>query len=131
MEEPSQTDALPRFSAGVVHKITTPEQFDQLSEQACVEGAIIVADFMAAWCRKCLYLLTRFRKIAALNPTVYFCTIDVNKVNRLPRQFDIAKMPTFKVLKDGEVVATYVGGASPTKAAADLEALVNKFAVSR
>lgn len=124
---PSQdTEGNVNFEPGIVHEIRTPDEFDHLQEECNHNNVLLVADFMAKWCRKCKYLLPRFRKIAASNPNARFCTVDVNAVARLPRQFSIAKMPTFIFLKDGEVIHTLVGGAAPETVAAQLLELVNK-----
>lgn len=49
------------------------------------------------------------RKLAAQFPDAYYCTVDVNKVARLPRQFSIANMPTFVFVRAGETLESYVG----------------------
>lgn len=76
---------------------------------------------MAAWCRKCIYLLPKFKKVAALHDNVYFCSVDVNKVQRLPKEYAIEKMPTFVFMKGGEKVRTVVGGGDGKKVAAQIE----------
>lgn len=116
------------FQPGQVISVATPDQFDQLTAQAAEQGALIVADFMAKWCRKCKYLLPRMRKLADKHSHVFFCTVDVNAVARLPRQFEITKMPTFIFLRDGAPIYTYIGGASPQEVANQLDSLVDKHA---
>lgn len=116
------------FQFGIVHDIRTPEEFDRLQEECNRRDALLVADFMAKWCRKCKYLLPRFRKLAANHTHVYFCTIDVNGVARLPRQFSIAKMPTFIFIKQDETIETLVGGATPETVAGQLQAIVERLA---
>jgi len=94
---------------GVVHTVESPEQFDALLTAAASTGGLLVADFMAKWCRKCVYLKARLPKLALDNPAVYFCIIDVNSVARLPREYSIAKMPTFVFIRDKAVLESYVG----------------------
>lgn len=128
---PSPTDessAACSLQPGQVISVATPDQFDELTAQAKENGALIVADFMAKWCRKCKYLLPRMRKLADKHPDVYFCTVDVNAVARLPRQFNITKMPTFIFLREGAPIRTYIGGASPQEVANHLDSLVEKHA---
>lgn len=112
---------------GVVHEIASPEQFDVLLATSRDAGALLVADFMASWCRKCLYLLPRLRKAAAKAQNVYFCTVDVNKVKRLPKEHQIAKMPTFIFFRGGERIETLIGGEAPQKVAEVLTAKIDKF----
>lgn len=96
------------LAPGIVHVVETPEQFDALVAAAGPNG-LLVADFLAKWCRKCMYLKARLPKLASEHPQVYFCTVDVNQVARLPRQYSIAKMPTFVFLRGGQVSESYVG----------------------
>lgn len=93
---------------GVVHTVATPEQFDSLLAAAGPDG-LVVADFMAKWCRKCVYLKARLPKLALAHPQVYFAIIDVNNVARLPREYSITKMPTFVFIRNGQVLESYVG----------------------
>lgn len=111
----------------VVHEITTPEEFDRLLDVSRENNTLLVADFMAAWCRKCKYLLPRFRKIATNTPDVYFCTVNVNAVARLPRQYEITKMPTFIFFKNGERARTIIGGGEPPKVAKQLSETMNSY----
>lgn len=68
------------------------------------------------------------RKLALRHCNVYFCTVDVNAVERLPRQFCITKMPTFVFLKQGETVHSFIGGSGAQQVAEQLDTLVDKFA---
>lgn len=115
---------------GLVHDVKTPEQFDRLLQVATEHNALLVADFMATWCRKCLYLLPKLRKLGLEFSSVYYCSINVNAVHRLPKQFDIAKLPTFIFLKQGERVETIIGGAAPPKVANTLRTTIEKLASS-
>lgn len=115
------------FEPGIVYDIRTPEEFDRLQEECNNRDVLLVADFMAKWCRKCKYLLPRFRKLAAKHTNAMFCTIDVNGVARLPRQFSIAKMPTFIFLKQGEAIETLIGGSSPESVASQLQSTVERL----
>lgn len=83
---------------------------------------------MASWCRKCLYLLPRLRKLGLQFPNVYLCSVDVNKVARLPKQFEITKMPTFIFFRGDRQVGTLIGGASPQNVATQLQSAVEKYA---
>jgi thiol-disulfide isomerase/thioredoxin len=57
--------------------ITDEEQFDQLLDS----GRPILVEWMAAWCRKCIYLKPKLEKLAAeFHPHIQFYCIDVNAV---------------------------------------------------
>lgn len=114
------------LASGCVHMVEAPEQFDALLAAAGPDG-LVVADFMAKWCRKCVYLKARLPKLAAENPQTYFCTIDVNHVARLPRQFSIANMPTFVFIRDGQTLESYVGAEDAQTVAAKLRERVAHY----
>jgi thioredoxin 1 len=113
---------------GAVVAVRTPEEFDALLAAAAAGRSLLVVDFHAQWCRKCKYLLPRLRKLATAHPAVYFATVDVNAVARLPREYAIEKMPTFILFRDQKPVREYIGGAEPPVVASALAALVQEYA---
>lgn len=124
--KPFSSDEDATAKNGQLVDVRTPEQFDDL----VATHPLVCVDFMALWCRKCKYLLPRMRKLAVAHPSVLFCTVDVNSVAKLPKRFEIAKMPTFVLLRNGEVVQTFIGGSSPEKVALQLEDIVKKYVTS-
>lgn len=113
-------------SSGRVVDIERPEDFDALLEESAAANSLLIADFHAAWCRKCKYLLPRLRKLANEHPDVYFATVDVNKVARLPREFDIQKMPTFIFFSGGEQVEKLIGAAEAGAVVSSLRSTLEK-----
>jgi thioredoxin-like negative regulator of GroEL len=67
--------------------------------------------FRTERCRKCKFLLPRLRKLAIQYPNVTVCTVDVNSVSRLPREYGITAMPSFVLFADGARVDDVSGGA--------------------
>ncbi|KAH9532943.1 hypothetical protein CY35_18G025600 [Sphagnum magellanicum] len=88
--------------------ITNEEQFDQLLDS----GRPIVVDWMAAWCRKCIYLKPKLEKLAAeFHPHIQFYCVDVNAVpSALVKRAGVTKMPTIQLWKDKEKHAEVIGG---------------------
>nr|XP_018675268.1 PREDICTED: thioredoxin-like 3-1, chloroplastic isoform X2 [Musa acuminata subsp. malaccensis] len=63
--------------------ITVVEELDQILEQAHELSQVIIVDWMATWCRKCIYLKPKLEKLAAeYDPRVRFYLVDVNKVSQ-------------------------------------------------
>ncbi len=89
---------------------------------------VIVADFMAKWCRKCVYLKARLPKLASAHPNTYFAIIDVNSVARLPREYGITKMPTFVFIQDGQTLESYIGAQEAPVVSQQLRAKVAQHA---
>lgn len=125
--EAASNSAPPELRSGCVLAIETPEEFDSLLELTRTSNTLLIADFQAAWCRKCKYLLPRLRRMAVEHSNVYFATIDVNKVARLPREYQIQKMPTFLLFSGGQEVDRLIGAAEAGAVVTELQATVDKF----
>ncbi|XP_010932478.2 thioredoxin-like 3-1, chloroplastic [Elaeis guineensis] len=88
------------------------EELDEILRRSQERSQPIVIDWMAAWCRKCIYLKPKLEKVAAeYHPRVKFYYVDVNKVSQdLVKRGNISKMPTIQLWKDGELKAEVIGG---------------------
>ncbi|XP_077230744.1 thioredoxin-like 3-1, chloroplastic [Tasmannia lanceolata] len=92
--------------------VTGPDHFDQILLEAQELCQPVIIDWMAAWCRKCIYLKPKLEKLAAeYHPKIKFYFVDVNKVSQaLVKRGNISKMPTIQLWKDGEMRAEVIGG---------------------
>lgn len=92
--------------------IDSEEQFNSALAQAQERSQPIVVDWMAAWCRKCIYLKPKLEKLAAeFQQDVKFYCVDVNAVPQtLVKRADVTKMPTIQLWKDGEKCDEVIGG---------------------
>mmetsp|Transcript_10928 Transcript_10928/g.17885 ORF Transcript_10928/g.17885 Transcript_10928/m.17885 type:complete len:231 (+) Transcript_10928:170-862(+) len=97
-------------SIGNIIEITSVDQFDTILQEA--GDRLVVADFFAKWCRKCLYIMPRYARISKANPDVMFLKVDVNEVAGLPQRVGIKKMPTFQYWKHGQKLDEFVGADS-------------------
>ncbi|XP_072952947.1 thioredoxin-like 3-1, chloroplastic isoform X1 [Typha angustifolia] len=88
------------------------DDLDEILRQSKDLAQPIVIDWMAAWCRKCIYMKPKLEKLAAeYHPRIKFYFIDVNKVSQaLVKRGNISKMPTIQIWKDGEWKAEVIGG---------------------
>ncbi|KAJ7975988.1 Thioredoxin [Quillaja saponaria] len=88
------------------------EHLDQILLHAQQLSQPILIDWMAAWCRKCIYLKPKLEKLAAeFDTKLKFYYVDVNKVPQaLVKRGNISKMPTIQLWKDGEMKAEVIGG---------------------
>ncbi|PIA53350.1 hypothetical protein AQUCO_00900136v1 [Aquilegia coerulea] len=81
--------------------VTSTEHLDQilLEAQQLPHPQPIIIDWMASWCRKCIYLKPKLEKLAAeYNAAVKFYYVDVNSVSQaLVKRGNISKMPTIQV----------------------------------
>ena len=94
-----------------LEKISSSEEF----EAAIAESAdrVVVVDFMATWCRKCVFLKGKLEKYASRHDpnAVKFCVVDVNAVPQaMIRQYGVTKMPTLQIYRGSEKVWELIAG---------------------
>ncbi|XP_024536983.1 thioredoxin-like 3-2, chloroplastic [Selaginella moellendorffii] len=92
--------------------ITSEEEFDRvlLDCQESNKGAVI--EWMALWCRKCIYLKPKLEKLGAeFYPHINFYCVDVNCVPKsLIERASVTKMPTIQLWRNGEKQGEVIGG---------------------
>jgi thioredoxin 1 len=88
--------------------ITGEAEFDEVLES----GNPVIIDWMAAWCRKCIYLKPKLEKLAAeYHPNIKFYFVDVNTVpSALVARAAVTKMPTIQLWKNKEKAGEVIGG---------------------
>lgn len=105
------------------------EHFDQILETAKDLSQPVLVDWMAAWCRKCIYLKPKLEKLAADYDTkVKFYCVDVNNVPQsLVKRGNISKMPTIQIWKDGEMKAEVIGGHKAWLVIEEVKQMIQQF----
>merc|ERR1712110_461547 len=105
---------------GGVPQLDTEEEFDK----AIVEAGdkLVVIDFTATWCGPCQRIAPVFVKLAEEMPDIVFVKVDVDQNEAIAAKYNISAMPTFKFLKNGEVVKELVGASEAGLRAAIKEA---------
>ncbi|GMI78816.1 Trx-like 2.1, WCRKC thioredoxin 1 [Hibiscus trionum] len=104
---------LSRPSTIEMEPINDSDQLDQILAAAQELSRPVIIDWMAAWCRKCIYLKPKLEKLAAefYAKGIKFYYVDVNKVPQaLVKRGNISKMPTIQLWKDGEMKEEVIGG---------------------
>ncbi|XP_057983710.1 thioredoxin-like 3-1, chloroplastic isoform X2 [Malania oleifera] len=105
------------------------DQLDQILLQASEHCRPIIIDWMAAWCRKCIYLKPKLEKLAAEYDTkIKFYCVDVNSVSQaLVKRGNISKMPTIQLWRDGEMKAEVIGGHKAWLVLDEVREMIQKF----
>ncbi|CAM0147354.1 unnamed protein product [Urochloa decumbens] len=80
-----------------MEEIDSMEKLDDALRWSVENNQAVIIDWMASWCRKCIYLKPRLEKIAGEYPGVRFYFVDVNKVPQaVVKRGNITKMPTIQ-----------------------------------
>jgi len=67
-------------------------------------SGLVLIDFFAVWCGPCVRIAPFFEQLATkYGSSVTFIKVDVDQSDDITAKFDITAMPTFILLKDGEV----------------------------
>ncbi|KAL2464739.1 Thioredoxin-like 3-1 [Forsythia ovata] len=105
------------------------EQLDKALDRAKDLSQPIVIDWMANWCRKCIYLKPKLEKLAAeFDTKLKFYWVDVNNVPQaLVKRGNISKMPTIQLWKDGEMKAEVIGGHKAWLVMEEVREMIKKF----
>jgi len=97
------------FRPGILNEVTSVEDFDFLVESGASTESLVVIEFYAKWCKKCIKMMPRFRKIALDNRDCWFGKVDINAVGKLPRRQKIKQMPTFQIFSATEKLGEVIG----------------------
>ncbi len=85
----------------------TSENFE---EEVIKSELPVLIDFWASWCGPCKMMLPVVEAIANENVgKIKVCKVNVDEESELARRFEIMSIPTFVVMKDGNIVKTSVG----------------------
>lgn len=120
---------LSRPSSVEMEAIHDSEQLDQILVHAQQNSEPILIDWMAAWCRKCIYLKPKLEKLAAeFDTKAKFYYVDVNKVPQtLVKRGKISKMPTIQLWKDGEMKEEVIGGHKGWLVIEEVREMIQKY----
>lgn len=120
---------LSKPSAVELESIDDCDQLDHVLQQARHRKQPIVIDWMANWCRKCIYLKPKLEKLAAEYDTmIEFYHVDVNNVPQsLVKRGNISKMPAIQLWEDGEMKAEVIGGQKAWVVMNEVREMIQQF----
>lgn len=103
------TSAAPT-SANVLHP-TTLAEYKRIIDTANKENKLVVTDFFAKWCPPCRMMGPIFERTAdKFAGKAVFVKIDIEEGREIAEKYEIKSIPTFLIIRCGEVVATDRGG---------------------
>ncbi|XP_042939794.1 thioredoxin-like 3-1, chloroplastic isoform X2 [Carya illinoinensis] len=104
------------------------DHLDQILLHAKQLSQPILIDWMAAWCRKCIYLKPKLEKLAAEYDTkITFYYVDVNKVPQALVKRGNISMPTLQLWKDGEMKEEVIGGHKAWLVVDEVREMIQKY----
>lgn len=69
----------------------------------------VLIDFYADWCGPCRMMSPVLEEIAAENPQIKVCKVNVDEEGALAQQFRVESIPLLVVMKNGKVTASSLG----------------------
>ncbi|KAL7591735.1 thioredoxin-like protein CXXS1 [Lactuca sativa] len=106
-----------------VVKVESIESWDSLLQQSKSDGTPIVAHFAASWCIPSVAMNYFFEELALEFYDITFLIVDVDDLKDIASKYEVKAMPTFLLIKEGEVVGKLVG-ANPDEIKKRIETLL-------
>ena len=109
-----------------LHHISSLPELQQLMAKT----TYVAVDFYADWCGPCKTIAPIYANLSkkhALDGTLAFVKVDVDRAQDIAREYRITGMPTFMIFKEGKQVAVngqaMIQGADPRSLSAAAEKL--------
>lgn len=82
---------------------------ENFEEEVLKSKKTVLIDFFADWCGPCKMMSPIVEAIAEENPAIKVGKINVDEEEELAIQYQVMSIPTFLIIKNGEVVDKIVG----------------------
>lgn len=79
------------------------------NEEAVNSDKPVLIDFYADWCGPCRMMSPVLEEIAAENPQIKVCKVNVDEEGALAQKFGVESIPLLVVMKNGKVTASSLG----------------------
>ncbi|MFH1404702.1 MAG: thioredoxin [Patescibacteria group bacterium] len=82
---------------------------DNFDENIIQSEKIVIIDFWAPWCGPCKVMAPVFEGAASEMTSVLFAKVNVDENPAIAQKYNILSIPTFIVIKNGQVVEQFSG----------------------
>ena len=94
------------------------KSLDELDQLVSTSSNLIVIDYYADWCGPCKQMVPFLEKLAASNPNVIFVKVNTGNITEVVDKHKINGLPTFKLMKNQQLLQTITGADANAVAAA-------------
>lgn len=89
---------------------TVDLKVDNFDENILVGDDVKIVDFWAPWCGYCVRMMPIFETLSdEMGDTVKFAKVNTDEEMDLARKYNIEVLPTFAIIKNGEIVDKKIG----------------------
>ena len=86
--------------------VISDENFNQIID----ENPIVVVDFWAEWCGPCRAMNPMIEELSSIYENkIVFAKLNVDKNPIIPSKYGISSIPTFLIIKKGQVMNSIIG----------------------
>lgn len=90
-------------------KIIEIENTEQFELEVIKDSGVVFIDFYATWCMPCKTMNPIIEEISKEHEDIKFVKIDIDKNEDLAIRYNVMSIPTMKIMRNGEVIKTFVG----------------------
>ena len=90
-------------------KIIEIENTEQFELEVIKDSGVVFIDFYATWCMPCKTMNPIIEEISKEQEDIKFVKIDIDKNEDLAIRYNVMSIPTMKIMRNGEVIKTFVG----------------------
>merc|ERR1719506_1381338 len=114
------SSAVLSLRGGEVLEGKTQQEVEGILVKAGAEGKIVIIDFTASWCGPCKMIAPIFKELSDHFEKAVFVKVDVDENPDTAAKYEVSAMPTFVIIKEGEIVER-VMGANPNALKGSIE----------
>lgn len=87
----------------------------------------VIIDFWATWCAPCMQMKPLFEQLAKEFKDQYrFVSVNIDECQQTAKKYGVVSIPTFKVIKNNDVVGTFMGCTSKDTFLEHIDNAINK-----